>query len=228
MSIGSFEYVDTTSPGKRKAVAFQTRKVKKAFPNGFKEYILGLPGRGAQCSRHVTEYAKYGIKSRKKIFVDYDYGVYQSQLEWKEATNLRVKIICDNILDALESEWKRGKPIDFIDYDGTSLLNISHVEILRRAAQHDVKAVVIVMTTRAPHLSDYLEECKQRFNVKKEWLGPSKGWRDRIRKISEVTLRDAAKEYGFDCEFLGYPGRKCGAPPMLSCVFINKKFIKGD
>ncbi len=226
MSLVSFLGVDTGSPGKLHTIQQQIQLINGKFPLGFNGYCLGLPGTGAQCNRHVDEYSKYGIQPNKQIFVDCEYKVHRAQVRWKENENSSVSLIHGDIQAALNESWKEGKQIDIIDYDGTSFFNPSHEQVLRAANLHDVKVVITVMTTRAPHLTQYHRDWKQRLGLKMHFPCPSKGWREPMKDIAKKGIAHVAEECGFDHTFIAYAGRSGGAPPMLSGVFTNKKFIR--
>jgi len=234
MTIESFDGVDTTTNKKLEVIAWQTQIIKKYFPRGFREYCLGLPGDANQCDRHIIEYAGYGILSRKKIFVDYDLDVHMGHIQWKKEINLRIKLIYDTIWNALNSEWKKGKQIDVIDYDGTRYFSYDHEQVLRAAALNDVKVVIMVMCLRRNTFCDYFNKWKKILKLKKEWCPKNQKYCEPSKKLSQRALDAIAEECGFESHFYPetYVGRTCktdkrGAA-MIAGVFFNKKFTEED
>lgn len=232
MSVVTFDGVNTTTEKKLEVIQWQIDLFKERFPQGFGGWILGLVGDARQCDRHVKEYADYGILSRKKVFVDEDKNVHIGHIQWKKTTNLRIKLMYDTMWNALNLEWKNGKQIDVIDYDGTRYFSEDHEQVLRAAALNDTKAVIMVMCLRRNTFCNYFKKWKKILKLKNEWSPTNKRYCEPVKKVSQGALKAIAKKHGFETHFYPdtYVGRKTnkGGAAMISCVFFNKKFIKGD
>lgn len=229
MSLVTFEDINTGTTNKLALIQKQVELITSAFPNEFSGYCVGLPGDKNQCSRHVDEYLQYGIRNDKHIFVDYDPLIHLGHKEWKQENEAKTILKFGDIKGVLKSLWNKGVQIDIVDYDGTRFFNESHEWVLNNAAKHDVKVVVLVMTTRCNSFSNYYCEWRDIFGLRKRQTRRDRAPSEPVKEVSVRALRFIAEDYGFAHQIFSYVGRDCGIDrrgvPMLAGIFLNKKFM---
>lgn len=217
-----FAWLNTGSPPKLYMIQQQIRWANRRFPFGTLEgYCVGLPGAGLQAERHRDEYRAYGIPDERQIMVDYDHTVHQTQKSYMGKLDYKGRIVCADLSDVVRECWEQGKKVDIIDYDDVSFLLPRHEYMIRDAARHDVKMIILVITNRCNKLTPYHEQWKQKLGLVKRFVSPSKGWREPVGAIQQGAIETIADQCGYDVISTPYPGRDLG-PPMLSCMLFKR------
>lgn len=218
----SFAYLNTGSPGKLRTINTQIDIINNRFnPTSLQGFCIGIPGAGLQAERHRDEYLSYGIDESRQVMVDYDPIVSQTQKSHMAPLNYKGTIVCNDLMSVAHALWNQGAKIDVIDYDDVTYLMPHHEKAIEDAAQHDVKAMILVITSRCNNLTPYLNGWKKKLGLPKRYVSKYKEWREPVRDIQIGAINQIADQNNFDVTFIPYAGRDIG-PPMLSCVLTKK------
>jgi len=217
----NFAKVNTTCARKLEVVNLQIQSINHHFPkNTLKGLCVGVPGAGSQALRHRDEYLAYGIPEERQVMVDYDRNVSAGQRRYMSREGYRGKIVCSELQKTLKKFWNAGKHVDIIDYDDVTYLQPRHEDIIRDAQVNNVNAIIIVITTRCPALSDYHKQWKERLGLQKRYVKTSKKWHEPLRDIQLGAIKEIGEQCGYfltmNESYSGY------GPPMLSCVLVKK------
>jgi hypothetical protein len=199
-----FAYLDTTTPGKLEMIRTQTwfitERMKWRPRPGSR--CIGLPGSAMQADRHRDEYLGYGFAEEDQIMVDRSNLVHQGHQAWKARSGYKGTVRGGWIEDAIEREIKDGHTIDLIDYDDVANLEPRHEEMVRRAAELGVRAIIMVLCTRCSTITSYQQDWQDRLGIDDE-ISANYGRPGRkmystpLGKIQEEALMHVGKELGY-------------------------------
>ena len=216
---GQFSELNTTHPRKIDTIKKQIAIANAAFPEGFSGYCVGLPGMGDQAPRHRTEYLDYGVPEERQVMVDYNAKVHASQVSVMKKEGYKGSIVLGALNDVVNGMWLRGKQVDIIDFDDVRCLMPEHINMIRVAAKHDVKMIIIVVTNRCPWLSDFHKMWKERLGLELRWVKKVKKFVEPLKDIQIGIVKAVALRHGYEVNIMPYKGI---GPPMMSCVLTKK------
>jgi len=209
----------TTTPQKLAMIEDQVQIVTARFSKqDLKGYCVGLPGAGKQLERHIQEYCDYGIPENRQVMVDYDRNVNKRHIYYKDRLGFKGTVVCGELGKVVNRMWEKGEQIDIIDYDDVGFLEHRHEDLIEKAAQHNVKVIILVFTTRCRKLSPLHQYWKTKLGLEKRYNTISKGWHEPVTLIQAGAVKSLAKQYGFDVTWTSYKGLS----PMMRCVLLKK------
>lgn len=218
MAIGhaGFRFHSTTTPGKLNIIKWQEREVQKVYKKTkFTGKGVSLPGHHSQLARHRDELLSYGIAEKNQIMVDHTYELYMDLLEEAQRIGFKGQVRCGDLVDIVKNLWKKGEQVDVIDFDDTSYLSDTHLNLLTESCKHDVKVFIGVFATRGNRggLNKFQQFWKNILGIK-----PYRHWRGNmtysLRDLQGKILNYVARKNNYKSQYKKYKG--CST--MVSCI----------
>lgn len=225
-----FATLDTTTPGKLATIRWQIYELNRVFTPTARGVCVGIPGAGSQCDRHRDEYAAYGFAEKRQFMMDRDKEVHRSQLAWKARTGYGGTVLLGDLEDRMDDIRRAGGQVELVDYDDVSNLEQRHEDFITKAADHGVRAIILVLATRSGNITPYVRRWQERLDIRDE-LSPKRHLPGRkeygtpLASIQERAIKAIANRNGYEAVYHFHhkhgPLPSCryqGRHAMQSCV----------